>query len=273
MFVHPAVRAVLIPWAGVPEKTLALARLHPQVSLHNLHHNAPQVAELAVALLFAATKEVLRYDRGLRAGDWRPRSAPTRSVLLEGKTAVILGYGTIGRRAGRILKALGMHIIGINRTGNRAEHGPADEVHPIEALPENLPRAEVLFSTLPLTDSTRGLLGKEELALLPQNAWIVNVGRGSVFDEESLYEGLSSGRIAGAGLDVWWTYPKDEAARPHTFPSSFPFHELNNVVMSPHRAGSVVERGAGWASALAGMLNAYASGRPMPNRVDLESGY
>jgi phosphoglycerate dehydrogenase-like enzyme len=102
---------------------------------------------------------------------------------------------------------------------------------------------------------------------------LVNVGRGPIVDEAALYAALRDGTLYAAGLDVWYNYPADEAARAHTPPSDYPFHELDNVVMSPHRAGSSVETEALRMVHLARLLNAAARGEPMPNRVDLEAGY
>jgi phosphoglycerate dehydrogenase-like enzyme len=152
--------------------------------------------------------------------------------------------------------------------------GP-DEVYRADALHDLLPEADFLVVTLPLTDETRGLIGKRELALLPSNAVMVNVGRGPVVDEAALYNALSTGRLRAAGLDVWYNYPDDEASAASTQPSVYPFGELDNVVLSPHRGGAAEEESARRTrmDVLAGIINALARGEPVPNRVDLEWGY
>ena len=128
---------------------------------------------------------------------------------------------------------------------------------------------------LPLTDQTRGLIGERELALLPPSAVLVNVGRGPVVDEGALYRSLKEGRLLAAGLDVWYNYPADEAAMANTPPSAYPFGELANVVLSPHRGGFAQEEGARRARMddLAETINALARGEPARNRVDLNEGY
>lgn len=159
----PHLRAVIVPWAGVPEKTLALLSRYPHIALHNLHHNAAPTAENALALLLAAAKFIVPFDRALRSGDWTPRYVPTPALILEGKTALVLGYGEIGRRVGRYCHALGMRVLALRRSGL-----PADdfaEVHTLESLPHLLPQADALIITLPLTAVTRGLL--DEAALNP----------------------------------------------------------------------------------------------------------
>lgn len=109
--------------------------------------------------------------------------------------------------------------------------------------------------------------------MLPSDAVLVNVGRGSIVDEAALCHALREGMLYAAGLDVWYNYPGDKSARSCTPPSTYPFHELDNVVMSPHRAGGSKETGMQRMSHLAALLNAAARGEEMPNRVNLQAGY
>ena len=264
-----ALRTVVIPWAGVPPDTLTLMRDFPGIALHNLHHNAAPTAELAVALLLAAAKCIVPLDGALRKHDWRPRYEQTRSVLLCGKTVLVLGYGEIGKRVAAACRALGMQVAGVRR----ATECTRDEIHPPDALHELLLRAQAVVVCLPLTAQTEGMLGARELALLPEGALLVNIGRAAIVDEDALYEALTSGRLGAAGLDVWYDYPPDEAARAHTPPSRHPFGELDNVVLSPHRGGLCKETEALRAAALAELLLAAADGAPLSGRVDLDAGY
>ena len=96
----PSLRTVVIPWAGLSRKTQTLLADFPHIAVHNLHHNATTVAELAVALLLASAKLIVPLDQALRRHDWTPRYQPSESLLLSGKTCVILGYGAIGRHDG-----------------------------------------------------------------------------------------------------------------------------------------------------------------------------
>ncbi len=268
----PNLRALIIPWAGLPGDTRALLSGYAHISVHNLHHNAPQTAEMALALLFAAAKKLVPVDRRLRTGDWSSRYGPVPSVLLAGKTALILGLGSIGRRVAQVCSALGMQVLATRRN----PVCPPDiraKVHPPQALHDLLPHANALFVTLPLTEQTKGLIGERELSLLPPEALLINVGRGPIVEEEALYEALKSGHLAGAGIDVWYNYPKDADAHTHTLPSNYPLHELDNIVMSPHRGGNSGKREAMRMAQLATLLNAAARGETIPNRVDLEAGY
>jgi len=270
----PALRALVVPWAGISQETRSLVAEFPQIAVHNLHHNAAPVAEMAAALLLAAAKLVVPMDRSLRAGDWTPRYRPSPAVLLDGKTVLILGYGAIGRRAAAICRGLGMVVLATRRRPpHSAEPDNPDQVFPPEALPKLLTRAAALLICLPHTPETDGLIGRAELAALPAGAVLVNVGRGQIVDEAALYQALRDGQLHAAGLDVWYNYPAGEDARKHTPPSAYPFHELDNVVMSPHRAGSTREIETLRMAHLAALLNAAARGEPMPNRVDLKAGY
>lgn len=270
----PDLQALVIPFAGLPEVTAQLMRAFPQVAIYNLHHNAGPTAEMALALLMTCAKSVVPIDRLFRTGDWRPRYQPVTSAQLAGKTVLILGYGAVGRRVAAMCYGLGMNIIATRRRGGQTRDTFVT-IYPPESLPELLPQADVLVITLPLTTETSGLIGERELGLLPTGAILVNVGRAAIVDEAALYHALRSGHLHSAGLDVWYIYPADEAERAHTYPASYPFHELDNVVMSPHRAGG---GGADDVEtlrmmALTDLLNTLARRESPPNRVNLDAGY
>lgn len=263
--------SVIIPWAGLPESTRDLLLNFPNLSVYNLHYNAVPTAELAVTLMMAAVKEVLPQDTALRAGDWRPRYDDDNLPTLHGRTALILGYGAIGRKIATICRGLGMTLVATRRSIKRPKKHVAT-VYPTSSLHELLPKADVVFITVPLTAETSGMIGAAELALLQDGATVVNVARGKIIDEDALYEELKTGRIK-AGLDVWYQYPDSEEARESTMPSSRPFHELDNVVMTPHIGGNASDSEALRVQKLAELLNAAAAGREIPNRVDPYRGY
>jgi phosphoglycerate dehydrogenase-like enzyme len=272
LLASPNLTALVVPWAGLPEATRDLMLEFPHIAVHNLHHNARPVAEMAITLMLAAAKTIVPADRALRAHDWRPRYRDTPSLLLAGRTALVLGYGAVGRIVADLCRALGMVVVATRRGCGEPPEGP-DEVHPATALRELLPRADALIICLPLTPQTEDLIGPAELALLPPGAVLVNVGRGRIVNEAALYHALRDGRSLAAGLDTWYNYPADAEARAGTPPSAFPFHELDNVVMSPHRAGHSDQTENLRMVHLARLLNAAAAGEPMPNRVDLAAGY
>jgi phosphoglycerate dehydrogenase-like enzyme len=147
------------------------------------------------------------------------------------------------------------------------------EIYGPNDLNRLLPLADILMITLPGTQDTEGMLGKDELALLPKGAVLVNVGRGLIVDAGALYQSLTNGHLRGAGIDVWYNYPEDSQSRAHTPPADYPFHELENVVMSPHRGGGSEDSEQLRIIHLAELLNEAASGSLVTNKVDLMSGY
>jgi phosphoglycerate dehydrogenase-like enzyme len=264
---------LIIPWAGVSERTATLMRDYPHVRVHNIHHNAGAAAEMALALMLAAAKKLIPAHLELRDNDWSIRYQPDASILIYGSRILILGWGSIGRRVGDVCRAMGAEVSGIRR---RADRGDADSgIFPPDRLHSMLPETDILIVCLPLTPSTRGMIGDSELSLMPRGAVIVNVARGAVICEEPLYRHLSNGSIGAAGLDVWYSYPETAEQRTSTPPSAYPFGELENVVMSPHRGGAwgVNELERLRMDYLADSINACARGESPQWRVDLDEGY
>jgi phosphoglycerate dehydrogenase-like enzyme len=270
----PELHTLIIPFAGIPENTRELMLEFPHIAVHNLHHNASATAETAMALLLAAAKFLLPCDHSLRQGDWRPRYQPSRSILLEGKNALLLGFGEIGRRVALGCQSLGMEVKAVHRRlSTQAERVPGVRSYHPQQLHDLLADTQVLVITLPGTPQTRGMIDESALAAMPPGGILVNVGRGDVVEQEALYRALKSEHLAAAGVDVWYNYPGNVEARPHTPAGHFPFHELDNLVMSPHRAGSARQIETLRMQHLAELLNAASSGAPLPNRVSLEAGY
>jgi phosphoglycerate dehydrogenase-like enzyme len=167
-------------------------------------------------------------------------------------------------------KAFRMTVKAIKRT--REDAPEVDFLGTRQDLPGLLPDADFIVLTLPGTKDTEDFLGKREFEMMKPGVHIVNVGRGSAIDEQALYEALKTGRVAGAGIDTWWVYPKSKDARSNTLPSNSPLWEFDNVVFSPHRASHVAGRETERVKDLADILNSIVKGMPR-NVVDLEEGY
>lgn len=288
--------AVVVPFAGVPPATGQALRSRPDLTLHNLHHNSVETAETALALLLSASRRIVTADRAMRMGDWTPRYTPEECIRLAGRTAVVLGIGGIGKRVATALAAMGVEVIGVRRGGEAeqtydlefdpfAHQGQAKvSVTTLDRLPEVLPVANFLMVTLPLTPESEGLIGAKELAMLQKPSIVVNIARATIVREKDLYEALKNGVLHAAGLDVWYRYPKHpegivpgyfnmpEEAKT-TYPSEYPFHELDNLVMSPHRGGSSAEAEENRIEHLAMLVRAFAEKGQMPNQVNIEAGY
>lgn len=271
----PTMSRFVIPWAGIPAKVAELLPAYPDVTLHNLHYNAAPVAEYAVTLLLAAAKAIVPFDAALRQGDWGPRYQPAQPVMLSGGTALVVGYGAIGKLVARQCAGLGMTVHALRRSAETVHHDGVATIHPNGALHALLPQTDALMLCLPLTPETERLFGSAELDRLPATATIVNIGRGKLIDEQPLYDALRERRIHAAGLDVWYNYPKSKASRSNTAPANLPFGELDNVVMTPHCSSSLRDSADHrlWADSLANLLNQFSVGNFGIDRVDLQRGY
>lgn len=265
--------ALVIPYAGLPGVTRSLLlSCRPDLPVYNLHHNAPVVAEMALALLLAVTRYLVPMDRALRASDWRARYQPDPAFTLSGRTVLILGLGAIGRRLARPLQALGARVTATRRRLSAPAVVDGVSVYPSSSLDALLPEADAVIVALPHTPETDGLLGARRLSLLPPGAALVNVARARIVDEDALFAALKSGQLCGAGLDVWYQYPRSPLLRVDAPPCRVPLWELPNVVFSPHRAGHVQGIEAMRMQALAALLAKLAAGR-IVRQVQLQEGY
>lgn len=260
----PSVQHVVIPFAGLQPKTRDVLLKHPHLKVHNLHHNAAMTAEMAMALLLACARRIVPLHNEFRHDSWEPRWLERDALSLEGKTAVVLGFGEIGRRVGRMCEGFGMSVVGVRSQADGTAQG-VDQLH------ELLPRADFLIVTLPGTDATDGLLGEQEIALLPPHAVVVNVGRGRVIDQSALFKALRDDKLDSAGLDVWWNYPQNSNDR--VPPSDHPFASLPNVVMTPHVGGATRDAEPARIAALVCLLSELCKGRTDANSVDPVKGY
>jgi glycerate dehydrogenase len=209
---------------GVP-----LDRFPPDVRLAgNVGAYAPFVSEHAVALALDAARELPRADALVRAGTLRP---PPDQRLLWGRTAVILGYGEIGRAIADRLAGFEVRVIGLNRTGSMAPGCAA--MFAADHLSDAVRMGDFVFDTRPLTRRTRATIDAAVLGSMKSEAVFINVGRAGTVDEGALYRHLLDHTGFRAALDVWW----DEDFSGGRIGHRFPFGSLPNVVGTPHCAG------------------------------------
>lgn len=194
----------------------------------NVGAYAPFVAEHAVALALSASRELPRALVMVKSGTLRP---PPAQRLLWGQTAVILGYGEIGRAIAERLAGFGTRVIGLNRRGRMAPG--VRGMFPAHRLIEAVRVGDYVFDVRPLTRSTEGTIDSAVLAAMKPTAVFVNVGRAGTVREEALYQHLVGHPEFRAALDVWW----HEDFREGRIDLRFPFAELPNFVGTPHSAG------------------------------------
>lgn len=186
----------------------------------------PTISEHIVMVLLMLLRRMPEYQAAAARREW-PYLSPIRSIT--GSRMVLLGTGDIGSNAARRLKALGAEITGVCRSGRSAE--PAfDRVVPLSELDGVLPAADAVILSLPATAETKGVLSRRRLALLPETAFVVNVGRGSAIDQEALVEALQTGKLAGAALDVM---------TPEPLPEDHPLWSCPNTIITPHISGNM----------------------------------
>lgn len=230
------------------------------------------LAEGAVALVLALAKKVVQRHRGFLEG-----RGVGRGALLRGKKVGVVGYGSIGREVGRLLACMGMGVLAVKRT---REPGLAEEMG-LEYLgtPEDLihvmSESDFVVVTAPLTPETRGMIGEAELRAMKPTAYLVNVARAAIIEEEPLYRALKEGWIAGAALDVWWTpHFWDPLWNPEGKPpSKHPFWELPNVVCTPHRIVSTDGRSDAGLNLMVENILRVKRGLPPVNQVDKRLRY
>lgn len=230
-------RLIQVPGAGLDR--IDRAALPPGSSLATVHGHEAGIAEYVLGAMIALSRDFHGVDAGLRAGRWDSQWAPGVPPPpvwpeLAGCTVGILGYGGIGQAVARRARAFDMRIVAIRRDVGRSAEDDLALLADMGRLPEVLQRADYLAITLPLTPETRGLIGDAQLRLMKPTAILVNVARAQIVDEDALYAALVEKRIAGAALDVWYRYPAEPGP---LLPARRPFHELPNVLMTPHVSG------------------------------------
>jgi phosphoglycerate dehydrogenase-like enzyme len=211
-------RLLQTPGAGLDK--VDFAAIPPGVRVCQSFGHGLSIAEHVIMVMLVLIRRLYHVDRNLRKGKWiSPQLDPAVGLLetLCGKTVVILGTGEIGTVVAEKCLAFGMRTVGFNRTGTSAGAG-FKEVWPISGLLPNISRADVLVVAVPLDASTRGLIGAGEIDAMKTGAYLVNVARGPVVDEESLFRALSQKRLAGAAIDVWYDYPPPRGKRPCPVP-------------------------------------------------------
>jgi phosphoglycerate dehydrogenase-like enzyme len=221
----PNLKLITIIGMSLPNLDMAAATDHGVLVSHsNFGHQAFRAVanatpELAWGLMIATVRHIAHEDRRMREGGWQT----TTGLILAGRTLGLLGLGRIGKRMAEYGKAFGMEVIAWSQNLS-AEAAAEVGVSRVEK-DELFRRADVLSIHLILSDRTRGLVTARELGLMKRSAFLINTSRGPIVDEAALIEALRSGRIAGAGLDVYDVEPP---------PADHPFRAMGNVTLTPH---------------------------------------
>lgn len=263
----PALRFVQASGAGTDKLDPSLFDRRPGITVANVFGHEESIAEHVLMVVLALSRQLLSTDRALRRGYWRnPAMHPELPLhqTLRGRTVGLVGYGHIGRRVEAMVRPLGMEVVAVRGRVPIESAGPV--LGGPERLPELLERSDVVVVVVPLTPRTRGMIGATELGHMRSTAFLVNVSRGPIVDEDALYEALRTGQIAGAALDVWYRpgrrFPDTGA------PASLPFHELENVILTPHVSAVTDDTFLTRARAVVDNVNRFTRGQVPRNLVD-----
>lgn len=216
------------------------------------------IGEHVIAMLLAAAKRLYLYRDQQRASEWKEH----HQQELRGATLVVFGLGSIGAEAARLAAALGMRVIGVRRSSTPVPG--VERIVPPEQLGDAVAEADYVAICAPLTRATRGAVSREVIARMKPNAWIVNIARGAIVDEEALTEALQARRIGGAALDALTVEP---------LPRESPLWSLENVMITPHSSNSSPNVRQRTVGLITENLRRYKAGEPLINVVNLEAGY
>jgi len=261
----PNVRLVQSVATGI--ELIDLAALPRGVAVCNAFGHETAIAEYVLMTMLVWSHRFREIEGEFRTrSSWRPSwvqsGAPHGEIL--GTTVGIVGLGRVGREVARRAAAFGCRVIAVNRS-RREPEGGVERVFPLDQLDRMLPECDFVVLAIAQGPETEGLIDARRLGLMKRSAFLVNIARGAVLDEDAVYAALRDRGIGGAALDVWWRYPSE--SEPERRPSQHPFHALPNVIMTPHCSGwteGMVARR--WAE-VAGNINRFVRGEPLDNVV------
>ncbi len=254
-------RWVQVTSAGVEEwLTPALAK-HPLKLTNFSGVAAPNIADHVLAMLYAFARGLPELLERQRRKEWSDEEPTTFEPA--GQTLVILGLGDIGEELAKRASGVGMRVLAMQRNPEEPPEG-VDETVRSDELPDLLREADHLALTLPLTEKTRGMIGAKELALLRPSAYLYNIGRGQLIDQDALIAALRDGKLAGAGLDV---------VDPEPLPADSPLWKLPNVLITGHHAVATPRLWERGIVLLEDNVDRFLKGEELRNEVDTKAGY
>ncbi len=260
-FAIAALKAPNLRWvhtfsAGVDDPFFAALRQRGVRLSTSSGAQAASIAQTVMLYLLALSRDLPGWLGDQAARRWNPRSIRD----LQGLHVGVLGLGPIGGEVARLCAAFRMRVTGVRRTPLGDEPCPTIGLSEFDVL---LPELDVLVVAVPLSEGTRGLIDARRLACMKPGSLLVNVGRGPVVDEPALIEALRSGRLGGAGLDVFAEEP---------LPTSSPLWGLPNLIVTPHSSGTCPENRLRATEIFLENLDKYVKGEPLRNEVAAGSG-
>lgn len=241
-----------------------------EVLVLNSHDNAYNTAQHAVAMLMALTNKLLPHHEWMKNGEWRKGDKDAKTLPIKYRKVGLMGFGHVNQFVHQFLKPYGCDFYVLRR---KIDASITLNQFQFNQLKDFLSMIDTLIIAAPMTMETKNCIGEEELKSLGENGILVNVGRGPIIKEEALFRVLKNKNIAAAGIDVWYHYNPTEDKEGRKFPYYARFHELDNILLSPHRAGAPLDDYGRWSSVIEN-LNKFATGKKdFKNIVDLSLGY
>jgi phosphoglycerate dehydrogenase-like enzyme len=268
---------IQIPWTGVDNLDFDLLQQY-NIKVCNSHSNATVVAEHAVALMMDAAKKMSYHDKLMRQGKWNrliPGQlnvvSPFSSMISKSKVGII-GFGAVGKKIYHLLLGFDCSFEAFTKDPvNLTEYGPNLSVFSPVDMYKRMHELDIIFVAVPLTPETRNMINASFLSSMNNHAVLINISRGEIVQEEDLYHALHDKTIAFAAIDTWFNYPTRD--NPEIFPSAkFEYHLLDNIVLSPHRAGYVKEAFPHLDDAIEN-LNRFYKGNTLKNIISLKNRY
>jgi phosphoglycerate dehydrogenase-like enzyme len=270
----PNLKLFINPGTGISQHLENFRELRKtrEAVLANGHGNSYAVAQHTVALLMALANKVIPHH--LKMVTNQPPERPQRSVYFKDITIGLLGYGAINTKVHRFLSGFDVSFAACRRswTGDDGPHPTAVEKFTGEQLGDFFTACDVVINALPANRFTREMVTMREFERLGEGGLFVNVGRGATVAQEDLYRALKQRIIGGAAIEVWWKRPP-EPIDGRRDPYQFPFHELDNLVMSPHRGADSGGDLGRWDEVVENLKRVHAGRTDYLNVVDIDLEY
>jgi phosphoglycerate dehydrogenase-like enzyme len=226
----------LLHAVGAGIDAFAIKELNPNTTLANVYFHGPAIAEYVMMAVLALNRELIVMDSQLRQAIWEKSWIAKHEPGMEisGKVLGVIGYGHIGKEVITKAKAFGMQTWAVTRRRPTTRSKQLDVVLGLNGLGKLLANSDYIVIACPCNAETEGMIGSAQIKKMKQTACLINVSRAAIVEETALYNALKQKLIRGAAIDVWYRYP---SGRESIYPSSYPFHRLKNVIMTPHIAG------------------------------------
>jgi len=271
------VKLFINPGAGIQHLLPLFREINEEreILLINGHGNSYFVAQHAVALLLTLMNKTIPHHEWMQQGKWRTGDNDAMSIPLRFKKIGFLGYGAINQKIHKFLSGFDVEFSILRKHWDKQKSALPTEANRYEfsQLHDFLNEIEILIIGIPLTTITKKLIKRKELELLGEEGLVVNIARGDIIDEESLYECLREKIITGAAIDVWYDYTPKSDEESKKYPYHYPFHTLDNIILSPHRGYSPFSDLLRWDEVIENIIRMAQGRDDFINIVNLDEEY